>query len=150
MLSLLSLHLPPFILMEASAFHESEFAFFVFLISWTLIKESSSHSLPFLFCIYQSLKMFQLLKSFSVAILAMTATLQAYPDPRSCTGYCWAHDPAVIQRESDGLYFKFNTGTGIQYATSTSLDGSWTIQGYVLLDGSSIDNAGSDDPWVWE
>lgn len=99
--------------------------------------------------LYQQVsKMLQLLKSLSIAVLAVISAVQAYPEPRACTGYCWAHDPAVIQRVSDGVYFKFNTGTGIQFATSTSLDGSWTIQGYVLPSGSSISNSGSDDPWV--
>ncbi|KAE9375912.1 glycoside hydrolase family 43 protein [Stipitochalara longipes BDJ] len=92
--------------------------------------------------------MFQFLKIFSVAALMAAAAVQAYSDPGACSGYCWAHDPSVIQRASDGTYFKFNTGTGIQYATASSLAGPWTIQGYVLPDGSSIDNSGSDDPWA--
>lgn len=60
----------------------------------------------------------------------------------------WAHDPAVIQRASDGKYFKFNTGAGLQYASATSLNGPWKVVGDVLPDGSSISNSGSDDPWV--
>jgi len=92
--------------------------------------------------------MFQFLKTISVAALVTISAVQAYSEPGACSGYCWAHDPAVIQRASDGTYFKFNTGTGIQYATASSLAGPWTIQGYVLPDGSSINNSGSDDPWV--
>jgi arabinan endo-1,5-alpha-L-arabinosidase len=92
--------------------------------------------------------MFQFSKSIWVTVLVAAAAVQAYSDPGACSGYCWAHDPAVIQRTSDGTYFKFNTGTGIQYATASSLAGPWFIQGYVLPDGSSIANSGSDDPWV--
>jgi len=92
--------------------------------------------------------MFQFLKSTLVTALAAAVAVQAYSEPGACSGYCWAHDPAVIQRASDGTYFKFNTGTGIQYATSSSLAGPWTIQGYVLPNGSSINNSGSKDPWV--
>jgi hypothetical protein len=89
------------------------------------------------------------LKKSIATIFFLTATAaQAYSNPGACSGYCWAHDPAVIQRASDGTYFKFNTGTGIQYATASSLAGPWTIQGDVLPNGSSISNAGSDDPWV--
>jgi hypothetical protein len=92
--------------------------------------------------------MFRFLKSTLVTALAAAVAVQAYSEPGACSGYCWAHDPAVIQRASDGTYFKFNTGTGIQYATASSLAGPWTIQGYVLPNGSSINNAGSKDPWV--
>lgn len=53
-----------------------------------------------------------------------------------------------MQRASDSKYFKFNTGTGIEIATSSSLSGPWTLQGYVLPNGSSINNAGRKDPWA--
>jgi arabinan endo-1,5-alpha-L-arabinosidase len=84
-----------------------------------------------------------------IAILAATAPLvQAYADPGACSGACWAHDPSIIQRSSDGLYFKFNTGAGIEIATSSSLSGPWTIKGYALPGGSSIDINGGTDLWV--
>jgi hypothetical protein len=92
--------------------------------------------------------MFQFLTSTLVTALVAAVAVQAYSEPGACSGYCWAHDPAVIQRASDGTYFKFNTGTGIQYATASSLAGPWKIQGYVLPNGSSINNSGSKDPWV--
>ncbi|PMD17037.1 glycoside hydrolase family 43 protein [Hyaloscypha hepaticicola] len=92
--------------------------------------------------------MFQYLKSILATALAAAVAVQAYSEPGACSGYCWAHDPAVIQRASDGTYFKFNTGTGIQYATASSLAGPWTIQGFVLPNGSSINNFGSKDPWA--
>jgi arabinan endo-1,5-alpha-L-arabinosidase len=109
-----------------------------------------SFSFQFFMSIHYTIsKMYKFLKTISAAALVAVAAVQAYSDPGACSGYCWAHDPAVIQRASDGTYFKFNTGTGIQYATASSIAGPWTIQGYVLPDGSSIDNSGSDDPWVY-
>lgn len=48
----------------------------------------------------------------STAALAITG-VQAYADPGACSGDCWAHDPAVIRRSSDGVYFRFNTGSEI-------------------------------------
>jgi arabinan endo-1,5-alpha-L-arabinosidase len=74
--------------------------------------------------------------------------VSGYSNPGACSGHCWAHDPSVIQRASDGLYFKFNTGSGIEIATSSSLTGPWTLQGYVLPEGSSIDLTGNTDLWV--
>jgi len=86
---------------------------------------------------------------FSVlAFLLLAATVHSYSDPGPCAGACWAHDPTVIQRASDGKYFRFNTGTGIEIATSNSLAGPWTLQGFVLPNGSSIDNPGRNDPWA--
>jgi len=92
--------------------------------------------------------MFQLIRSFVTVVLGAATLVHSYSNPGACSGYFWAHDPAVIQRASDGTYFKFNTGTGIQYATASSLAGPWTIQGYVLPDGSSISNSESDDSWL--
>jgi arabinan endo-1,5-alpha-L-arabinosidase len=92
--------------------------------------------------------MFQFLRPFVAVALGAATLVRSYSNPGACSGACWAHDPAVIQRESDGKYFKFNTGTGIQYATASSLSGPWTIVGEVLPDGSSISNSGSNDPWV--
>jgi arabinan endo-1,5-alpha-L-arabinosidase len=74
--------------------------------------------------------------------------VNTYSDPGPCKGACWAHDPTIIQRASDSKYFKFNTGTGIEIATASSLSGPWTLEGYVLPNGSSIDNAGRKDPWA--
>lgn len=92
--------------------------------------------------------MFQLLKSLSIAVLAAASVVQGYANPGACSGACWAHDPAVIQRASDGKYFKFNTGSGIEIATASSLSGPWTLTGYVLPSGSSINIAGNTDLWV--
>lgn len=80
--------------------------------------------------------------------LTAASAVSGYANPGACSGHCWAHDPSVIQRASDGLYFKFNTGSGIEIATSSSLTGPWTLQGYVLPSGSSIDLSGNTDLWV--
>lgn len=76
--------------------------------------------------------------------------VSAYSNPGACSGACWSHDPAVIQRASDGEYFRFSTGSGIQITKSSSLSGPWVVQGYALASGSSLSvtgNAGTD-LWV--
>lgn len=75
-------------------------------------------------------------------------SIDAYSDPEPCTGSCWAHDPALIQRASDGTYFRFNTDTYIDIKTSDSLSGPWTDAGSVLPDGSEITLSGSTGLWV--
>lgn len=72
----------------------------------------------------------------------------AYADPELCSGSCWAHDPALIQRASDGLYFRFNTDTYVDIKTSTSLSGPWTDAGSVLPSGSIATEAGSTGLWA--
>ncbi|TVY17150.1 putative arabinan endo-1,5-alpha-L-arabinosidase A [Lachnellula arida] len=92
--------------------------------------------------------MFSLLR-FATAFLIATASLvQGYADPGACSGACWAHDPSIIQRSSDELYFKFNTGSGIEIATASSLSGPWTLEGYALTNGSKIDLTGNTDLWA--
>lgn len=44
----------------------------------------------------------------------------AYPNPGSCSGDCWAHDPCMIKR-SDGTYFRFNTGSEIGIWTASAI-----------------------------
>ncbi len=92
--------------------------------------------------------MHRLVPHLLAVVLIVVPLASSYSDPGPCTGACWAHDPTVIQRSSDGKYFKFNTGTGIEIATSNSLAGPWTLQGFVLPNGSSIDNPGRKDPWA--
>ncbi|POS74181.1 endo-alpha-1,5-arabinanase [Diaporthe helianthi] len=72
----------------------------------------------------------------------------AYPNPIACKGACWAHDPGVVKRASDGKYFRFGTGSKIGIWTASSLTGSWTYQGAALPGGSSINLAGNDDLWA--
>jgi len=135
--------------METSVFHESGTLFFHLWSPHLVLQEALAPQFTLLHQHFPYLCiMFQFLKSTLITALAAAIAVQAYSEPGACSGYCWAHDPAVIQRASDGTYFKFNTGTGIQYATASSLAGPWTIQGYVLPNGSSINNSGSKDPWV--
>lgn len=78
------------------------------------------------------------------------ALASAYPARGPCTGDCWTHDPSMIQRESDGKYFRFSTGTGVNTMTSSSLKGPWTDVGSALPNGSKIvlDGVDSKDIWV--
>jgi hypothetical protein len=101
-------------------------------------------------CTYNTLvKMFSILKNaFLLLLLLMGVLVNGYGAPGACSGACWSHDPAVIQRSSDGVYFRFSTGSGIQITKATSLSGPWTIQGYALPSGSSIDLSGNTDLWV--
>jgi arabinan endo-1,5-alpha-L-arabinosidase len=85
---------------------------------------------------------------FLLIFLHAAALVDAYAAPGACSGACWSHDPAVIQRASDGTYFRFSTGGGIQITTASSIAGPWTIQGYALADGSSIDLDGNTDLWA--
>jgi arabinan endo-1,5-alpha-L-arabinosidase len=89
--------------------------------------------------------MFQFLKPLLATVLAVAPFVQGYSNPGACTGACWAHDPAIAKR-SDGTYFKFNTGVGIEIATASAIEGPWTLVGYVLPDGTSIN--GQTDLWV--
>lgn len=71
-----------------------------------------------------------------------------WPNPLPCTGVCNnTQDPALIQRSSDGTWFRFATSKGIPIHTSPNLTGPWTYQGDVLPNGSSIDLPGNDDLW---
>ncbi|KAJ5721567.1 arabinan endo-1-5-alpha-L-arabinosidase C [Penicillium malachiteum] len=81
--------------------------------------------------------------SFFVALAA------AYPARGPCTGDCWTHDPSMIQRESDGTYFRFSTGTGVNTMTSSSLKGPWTNVGAALPDGSKISLTGVNSTDIW-
>ncbi|KAK3714428.1 hypothetical protein LTR37_007734 [Vermiconidia calcicola] len=81
----------------------------------------------------------------SVFITSVTA----YADPLPCEGTCTnTHDPSLIQRASDGTYFRFATGGGMSIHTAPSIQGPWTFVGEVLENGSSIDNSGADDAWA--
>lgn len=87
-----------------------------------------------------------------VAALASVATLasgaSAYANPGACSGQCEAHDPSVIQRASDGVYFRFNTGNRVTVWKSNALEGPWENKGAALSKGSSIDLAGNQELWV--
>ncbi|KAJ8230675.1 hypothetical protein LV156_006511 [Aspergillus fumigatus] len=85
---------------------------------------------------------------FVVVASCLAALAHGYANPGSCLGACNVHDPALIRRESDGKYFRFSTGNKISYASSSSIEGPWTVLGSVLPSGSSIDLPGNDDLWA--
>jgi hypothetical protein len=76
------------------------------------------------------------------------ALAHGYANPGTCSGACNVHDPSLIQRSSDKVYFRFSTGNKISYAKASSISGPWTTVGSMLPSGSSIDLDGSDDLWV--
>ena len=88
------------------------------------------------------------LKFCAFALLSITT---AYPDPvcDNSNGGCQGqiHDPSVVLRD-DGTYFRFSTLDGINIASASSIDGSWTHLGSVLPNGSVIDLPGNKDLWV--
>lgn len=90
-----------------------------------------------------------LLRAAAALAITVVSLVQGYSNPGACSGACWAHDPSIIQRSSDGLYFKFNTGSGIEVATASSLSGPWTIQGYALASGSKLTVSGNAGTDLW-
>ncbi|RJE21660.1 Arabinan endo-1,5-alpha-L-arabinosidase [Aspergillus sclerotialis] len=85
----------------------------------------------------------------TTAIIPLFATLaHGYANPGACSGPCNVHDPSLIRRESDGLYFRFSTGNKISYATAESIEGPWTNVGSMLPGGSVINLEGNDDLWA--
>lgn len=84
----------------------------------------------------------------ALTLAVLPAVRASYPDPGACSGDCWAHDPALIKRSSDGVYFRFNTGSEIGIYKSDSLTWTWTYEGSAIEGGSSIDLTGNTDLWV--
>ncbi|KAF2753013.1 putative arabinan endo-1,5-alpha-L-arabinosidase A [Pseudovirgaria hyperparasitica] len=81
--------------------------------------------------------------------LAFLLTLtHAYANPGACTGDCNVHDLSVLQRSSDGKYYRFSTGNRITIASAPSLTGPWTNRGAAIPSGSSIDLPGAEDLWA--
>uniref|UniRef100_L2FLD2 Extracellular endo-1,5-alpha-L-arabinase, putative n=1 Tax=Colletotrichum fructicola (strain Nara gc5) TaxID=1213859 RepID=L2FLD2_COLFN len=85
---------------------------------------------------------------FSLAAALLSATVQAYGNPGACSGQCWSHDPSVVRRDSDGTYFRFETGSKIGIWKAPDLVGPWTYQGAALPSGSKINLKGNDDLWT--
>lgn len=83
-----------------------------------------------------------------VCALTIGAVVHGYADPEHCSGNCFAHDPALMQRSSDSVYFRFNTNANIEIMKADSLSGPWESVGSVLPDGSSIDIAEDQGYWV--
>ena len=81
--------------------------------------------------------------------LSLIGLVAGYADPLPCQGICNdTHDPSLIQRKSDGTYYRFATGGGIDIHTAPTIEGPWMYAGVVLPNGSSISNPGSDDAWA--
>lgn len=81
----------------------------------------------------------------AIPLLLGALVHDAYAAPGACSGVCNIHDPAVVQRASDGLYFRFSTGGGMAIASASDLEGPWTDMGTVLPNGST---SGDTDMWV--
>jgi len=45
--------------------------------------------------------------------VSFAALSNGFANPGACSGNCLVHDPAVFQRESDGVFFRFSTGNEI-------------------------------------
>jgi hypothetical protein len=136
---------------KARAFHESQWhAHSCSIKSSTYLalqvclgKSQLSHLISAL----TQVTMFHFLRPLLAVALTATSIVQAYSDPGACSGHCWAHDPSIVER--DGTYFKFNTGSGIEIATASSIAGPWTLQGYALPDGSKISVTGNTGSDLW-
>ena len=87
-------------------------------------------------------------KKLHAPAVLFASLVRGYANPGSCSGACNVHDPSLIQRSSDNVYFRFSTGNKISYASASSIAGPWTVIGSMLPSGSSIDLAGNDDLWV--
>ncbi|KAF2110294.1 putative extracellular endo-1,5-alpha-L-arabinase [Lophiotrema nucula] len=86
--------------------------------------------------------------TFVFSLSALTALVDAYANPLSCSGVCTnAHDPALIRRD-DGTYFRFSTGGKIAIHSATGIQGPWVYKGAAIPSGSKIDKAGNDDLWA--
>ncbi|EFX03570.1 glycoside hydrolase, family 43 [Grosmannia clavigera kw1407] len=83
-------------------------------------------------------------------LAALFKAIFAYSNPGACSGNCWAHDPALIVRASDGVYFRFNTGSEIGILKADSLEGPWETEGSALPGGSTINLPGNTDLWAPE
>ena len=71
------------------------------------------------------------------SLLPLAALALGWSDPLPCSGTCTnTHDPSIIQRESDGTYFRFATGGSLSIHSGDSIQGPWTYEGTVLPDGS--------------
>lgn len=81
--------------------------------------------------------------------LLFTALASALPNSIPCTGDCWTHDPGMVQRVSDGKYYRFSTGTGVNTQSSPSIKGPWTDLGPALPDGTSIRLENTDHMNLW-
>lgn len=86
---------------------------------------------------------------YSSLTLSQSWTAYGFANPLSCSGTCTnAHDPSLIQRDSDGTYFRFSTGGKIAIHSAPSAQGPWTYKGAAIPACSSIQLAGNCDLWA--
>lgn len=87
---------------------------------------------------------------FSITLLLCgLAQAASWPDPEPCTGNCtWVHDPSVIERASDGTWFRLSTSGNIAIASAPALTGPWTYQGAMLPGGTSIQVINGQEIWA--
>lgn len=90
-----------------------------------------------------------LLSSLLLLVTCIVSLVTGYANPLPCTGICNdTHDPSLIKRASDGTYYRFATGGGLDIHTAPTIEGPWVYAGVILPNGSKIDNPGSDDAWA--
>ena len=86
----------------------------------------------------------------SLLFLPLLLPVASTYSPGACSGDCLVLDPSIIQRTSDGRYFRFGTGGGIQMSTADYIKGPWMKQPEVLSGGSTmrVPGANFDNIWV--
>lgn len=88
------------------------------------------------------------LVSFLLGLPLLVSLVDAYADPKTCTGVCVnSHDPSIVRR-SDGTYFRFSTGGGVAVHSAPDLSGPWAYKGNAISGGSKVNHAGNNDLWV--
>ncbi|TKA25733.1 hypothetical protein B0A50_05829 [Salinomyces thailandicus] len=85
----------------------------------------------------------------TLALLPFSKTTP-YPSPGPCTGTCTGpiHDPSLIRRRTDGLYFRFTTSNRLNTATAPTLSGPWSEPCPALPHCSIINVPGRCDLWA--
>ncbi|KAI9149118.1 arabinan endo-1,5-alpha-L-arabinosidase A-like protein [Paramyrothecium foliicola] len=79
---------------------------------------------------------------------AVEAADKQFPNPGACYGECNTHDPMIVRRAGDGVYFRFSTGGKIGIWKAPDLTGPWVYQGAAVPAGSKIDLPGRNDLWA--
>ncbi|KAF9735337.1 hypothetical protein PMIN06_000578 [Paraphaeosphaeria minitans] len=87
--------------------------------------------------------------SIIASLVGLAATVEGYADPMACSGVCNnAHDPALIRRDSDGMYYRFSTGGKIAIHSAKTINGPWSYLHAAIPAGSKINLTGKDDLWA--
>ncbi|KAF2404445.1 arabinan endo-1,5-alpha-L-arabinosidase A [Trichodelitschia bisporula] len=85
-----------------------------------------------------------------LSLLHSVLLVSAAANPGPCSGACTSlvHDPALIQRTSDGTYFRFASHDGISIHTAPSISGPWKRAGSVLKGRANVSHKNAGDPWA--